>query len=194
MLAAKAQENTFFPSVLTEEAKWLSSQRRARASGWALCRMSLEWTGGAREGAVGGLAAADWAGQLSVPQEEVHFSTPPPHLQLKVKNLQTLEVALLASEGCVGVRVWCLALKKEPRAGPRVRTPGFQPTTATKQLLSCLCDRTRRLDQLPSQAQDLPDWPSQPGGGPSPSADHPAAPGLGLEAENLRLSDSSPIL
>lgn len=27
MLAAKAQENTFFPSVLTEEAKWLSSQR-----------------------------------------------------------------------------------------------------------------------------------------------------------------------
>lgn len=106
MLAAKAQENTFFPSVLTEEAKWLSSQRRARASGWALCRMSLEWTGGAREGAVGGLAAADWAGQLSVPQEEVHFSTPPPHLQLKVKNLQTLEVALLASEGCAGVRVW----------------------------------------------------------------------------------------
>lgn len=36
MLAAKAQENTFFPSVLTEEAKWLSSQRIAHASGWAV--------------------------------------------------------------------------------------------------------------------------------------------------------------
>lgn len=98
MLAAKAQENTFFPSVLTEEAKWLSSQRRGRASGWALCRMSLEWTGGAREGAVGGLAAADWAGQLSVPQEEVRS----PRLQRKVENLQTLEVTLLASEGRSG--------------------------------------------------------------------------------------------
>lgn len=50
MLAAKTQENTFFPSVLTEEAKWLSSQRGGRASGWAVCRMSLEWTGGAARG------------------------------------------------------------------------------------------------------------------------------------------------
>lgn len=36
----------------------------------------MDW--GGQGGAVGGLAAADWAGQLSVPQEEVHFSTPPP--------------------------------------------------------------------------------------------------------------------
>ena len=60
--AAKAQENTFFPSVLTEEAKWLSSQRGAQASGWAVCREPLSGLE-ARE------VAADWARQLSIPQE-----------------------------------------------------------------------------------------------------------------------------
>lgn len=37
----------------------------------------------------------DWAGQLSVPQEQVHSSC----LRKNVRNLQTLEVALLASKG-----------------------------------------------------------------------------------------------
>lgn len=106
MLAAKAQENTFFPSVLTEEAKWLSSQRRARASGWALCRMSLEWTGGGQGGGCRRACGCGLGRAAVSPPRGSAFLHPTPHLQLKVKNLQTLEVALLASEGCVGVRVW----------------------------------------------------------------------------------------
>lgn len=64
MLAAKAQENTFFPSVLTEEAEWLSSQQGAHASGWAVYRMSLEWTRG--QGGECRRAGGCWLGQATV--------------------------------------------------------------------------------------------------------------------------------
>lgn len=78
MLAAKAQENTFFPSVLTEDAEWLSSQGGGRASGWAVCRMSLEQTGrpvrGLREGLWLGLGRAavspPGAGSVFMPPKE----------------------------------------------------------------------------------------------------------------------------
>lgn len=50
---------------------------------------------------------------------------------------------------------------------------------------------TRRSDQLLSQAQGLAARWRQPGGGPRPSAYSRAAPGLGLEAESLRVSDGS---
>ena len=60
MLAAKAQENTFFPSVLTEEAKWLSSQRSPCQRVGRLQDAS-ECTRGARG------VAVDWAMQLSIP-------------------------------------------------------------------------------------------------------------------------------
>lgn len=102
----RPRKTHFFPLSSQRKQNGSAAREEPVPAGGPFAGCLWNGLGGAREGAVGGLAAADWAGQLSVPQEEVHFSTPPPHLQLKVKNLQTLEVALLASEGCVGVRVW----------------------------------------------------------------------------------------
>lgn len=59
MLAAKAQENTFFPYCPLEEAKWLSSQRTPQR---------VEPSPGSPLSVLGGRGvAADWAMQLSIP-------------------------------------------------------------------------------------------------------------------------------
>ena len=77
VLAAKAWENTFFPSVLTEEAKWFSSQRGAHASRRAVCWTSLEWTEAGLEGGDCGRSCGCRLGRVAVNLPRDLLSMPP---------------------------------------------------------------------------------------------------------------------
>ena len=76
--------------------------------------------------------------------------------------------------------MWWPALKKGPRAGgPGNRDP-WVPAHHCHQTVAWLPQLQSWLDLLLSPAQGPPDWPRQPGGGPTPLGLEPCDPWPGL--------------